>query len=265
MRCNLPQFKLPCCGDRDVTPPNDSTNPAPRRASGPTNESTVSNPPEIYTGAGRRPSRSLQMATLASRSEVVANASTHGEMAGEVSISTAKGKERAPLQENSHVNDSASITAPAKAALSLPALFHASNLKFLTKREGALPTLYFNDGNSVGRIRQQHEIGGSAIEMTSDKPVDYFFSDKKQLSAFHKELSKMKAGLSPAPDPSMYGASTTPTEGSFHYDVTYNKDGQLTSRHASGGTVSLDTGSYDDNAISHLYANIPNKTFFNMS
>ncbi|SEN13942.1 hypothetical protein [Nitrosomonas marina] len=62
----------------------------------------------------------------------------------------------------------------------VPALFSAANLKFLTKAEGRLPTLYFVQGADSGRLRQQHG-GGPAVSSEVNK-IDYFLPQNPRCS-----------------------------------------------------------------------------------
>ena len=136
-------------------------------------------------------------------------------------------------------------------AQDVPALYSAANLAFLTKGEGRLPTLYFIAGTTSGRIRQQHGSGPAVISQT-DK-VDYFFESKNMLRAFQKAArAARKLGSAFAPNLAIYHATTTPTAGYFHFEVTYSGavPGKL---HPSGGIVDTAIGTYDDTKIQVIY------------
>ncbi|MEX2228524.1 MAG: hypothetical protein WEB13_02695 [Dehalococcoidia bacterium] len=136
-------------------------------------------------------------------------------------------------------------------AQDVPALYSAANLAFLTKGEGRLPTLYFISGATSGRIRQQHGSGPAVISQ-SDK-TDYFFNDQKKMRSFQRAARDARSHRA-AFNPNLgdYGATTVPTAGYFHFEVTYS--GSVpTKLHPSGGTVDTAIGGYDDTKIQVIY------------
>jgi len=136
-------------------------------------------------------------------------------------------------------------------AQDVPALYSAANLAFLTKREGRLPTLYFISGATSGRIRQQHGSGPAVISQ-SDK-TDYFFNDQKKMRLFQRAARDERSRRA-AFNPNLgdYGATTVPTAGYFHFEVTYS-GAVPTKLHPSGGTVDVALGDYDDAKIQVIY------------
>ena len=133
---------------------------------------------------------------------------------------------------------------------SVPALYTAANLKFMTKDSGRLATLYFINGNQSGRIRQQHGSGPLVKDQTGKK--DYFFSDKQKMNAFLAAAKEASKNRKSEPVLSSFGGTNRPTNGAFHLEVT-RKGGVITSTHISGGLCDTGIGGYDDIRIKAVY------------
>ena len=70
-------------------------------------------------------------------------------------------------------------------------LYKKANLKFLTKADNRLPTLYFKSGDDSGRLRQQHGKGPKVGSETNKK--DYFFENSAHLDTFEAAAKDAKA------------------------------------------------------------------------
>jgi hypothetical protein len=139
--------------------------------------------------------------------------------------------------------------------LDVPPLYSASNLKFLTKASGRLPTLYFKSGNDSGRIRQQHPSGPKVVRETNK--IDYFFPDKARMRKFGAAAKKArKKRKAFKPWLWWYKAKLTPTANYSHYEVTYKGNKKISKVHPSGGLVDLDIGDYDDTKITSIYQRV---------
>ena len=135
------------------------------------------------------------------------------------------------------------------------ALYKAANLKFLTKAEGRLPTLYFSSGNHSGRIRQQHGSGPVIIDQ-HDK-VDYFFKSQAGMNLFFagaRRAMKEKKVFDMDVRQAGIDGSLTPATGDFHLEVTYAGEGRVAKVHPSGGVVDMAIEAYDDARIRQIYA-----------
>ena len=137
-------------------------------------------------------------------------------------------------------------------AKDVSSLYSASNLMFLTKASGRLPTLYFRSGNESGRIRQQH--GGGPRVVSETNKIDYFFSDESQKKKFHKAAKyAMDNGKKFKPRLSKYSASLVPGADNFHFEVTFKGGGKIKKIHMSGGKIDNDISKYDDTRIKSIY------------
>ncbi len=137
-------------------------------------------------------------------------------------------------------------------SVNVPALYSTSNLKFLTKAESRLPTLYFKSGENSGRIRQQHGSGPAVIAETNK--TDYFFPGKGDVSKFGRAAKEAKQrNTAFNPTLSTYNATLTPTADYFHYEVTYKDNRQIKKVHPSGGQIDTDISGYDDTRIQSVY------------
>jgi hypothetical protein len=139
-----------------------------------------------------------------------------------------------------------------------PALFQAANLKFLTKADERLPTLYFKSGGNSGRLRQQHGSGPAVVEESGK--VDYFFASKRVMKYFSSRLyawgnrDRVERRLV------KYGGTTTPTAGYAHLEVTYSGQ-DIVKRHPSGGLIDVATVGYDDDAITAIYQRVTGQAY----
>lgn len=146
--------------------------------------------------------------------------------------------------------DAAVASAKSQAAV-VPALCKAQNLAFMTKAGGREPTLYFISGATSGRIRQQHGSGPAVISQT-DK-TDFFFESKDMMRAFQKAARAARSARTAfAPNLAIYHATTTPTSGYFHFEVTFS-GAVPTKLHPSGGQVDVNLNGYDDTKIEVIY------------
>lgn len=133
----------------------------------------------------------------------------------------------------------------------VPALYSASNLMFLTKAGGRMPTLYFKSGSDSGRIRQQH--GGGPKVVREKNKTDYFFTDQKKMHKFYKAAKyARKNDQNFKPRLSKYGASKVPGADNFHIEVTYAGK-KIKKLHMSGGLIDPGISNYDDNTIKSIY------------
>ncbi len=149
--------------------------------------------------------------------------------------------------------DNAIASAKAQ-VIEVPALYSAANLKFVTKADDRLATLYFISGSVSGRIRQQHGSGPVVISQ-SDK-VDYFFADKDGMNKFNAAAKKASSrGADFEPKLADYGATLVPTAGHNHFEITYSGK-KVAKRHPSGGIVDPDVSAYDDNRIKSIYQGV---------
>jgi hypothetical protein len=131
-----------------------------------------------------------------------------------------------------------------------PALYKKENLKFLTKDENRLPTLYFKSGNDSGRIRQQHKSGPEVIAETYK--VDYFFPKNEDKTKFSNAASKAKNGkVAFKPNLEDYNATLEIKDGYYHAEVTYtnDKDQMVVKVHPSGGKIVTNIEDFKDDQI----------------
>lgn len=136
----------------------------------------------------------------------------------------------------------------------VPALFSAANLKFLTKAEGRLPTLYFVQGAHSGRLRQQHGSGPAVLSEVNK--IDYFFASKSKMRKFQAiAVQAMTKGEDFNPDLNAYEATSVPTAGYAHFEATYSGR-KLIKIHPSGGTVVTGLDAYTDLKIKAIYQGI---------
>ncbi|HEU0054759.1 MAG TPA: hypothetical protein VFQ39_16345 [Longimicrobium sp.] len=138
-----------------------------------------------------------------------------------------------------------------------PDLYGAGNLAFLTEADNRLPTLYFKEGNTSGRLRQQHGHGPKAASETNKR--DYFFRKKKDLDKFHKAARKARRkGKKFDPWGIRWGFHKTPRHDDYHHEVTYRADDprRVKTTHKSQGRVRTDLHGYDENAVRSIYRRI---------
>jgi hypothetical protein len=135
------------------------------------------------------------------------------------------------------------------------ALYGAANLKFLTKADGRLPTLYFKSGANSGRLRQQH--GGGPKASSEANKTDYFFASQAHLNAFHAAAKKAKKDdVAFEPDAAVHHFSTVPTDDHYHHEVTYDQDRKVKKTHASGGKVVTNVADYDADKVKSIYKKV---------
>ena len=136
----------------------------------------------------------------------------------------------------------------------VPALFSAANLKFLTQAEDRLPTLYFVQGTNSGRLRQQHGSGPAVF--TEVNKIDYFFASKSKMRKFKTAAKLAMTNREDFnPDLSAYEATTIPTAGYAHFETTYSGR-KLIKIHPSGGAVVTGLDAYTDLKIKAIYQGI---------
>nr|MDU9042979.1 DUF4157 domain-containing protein [Candidatus Electrothrix aestuarii] len=104
--------------------------------------------------------------------------------------------------------------------------YNRDSLRFATQAEGRLPSLYFESGEKIRRLRQQHK-GGPLIDRKSHGTKHYFFSTEREYMEFY-----MAAKEGRRIDNS--SAKTDPFTGAWH--IEYNPTTK-TPPHRSGGRV----------------------------
>ncbi len=149
----------------------------------------------------------------------------------------------------------AAVKSAKSQVVDVPALYNASNLKFLTKASGRLPTLYFESGSESGRIRQQHGSGPKVVGQTNK--TDYFFSDEDGLNRFEAAARQARKNrIAFNPNLPGYNATLTPTADYFHYEVTYASGQKIAKLHRSGGKVDPEISGYDNTRIKSIYQGV---------
>lgn len=145
-------------------------------------------------------------------------------------------------------------------------LFQKDNLKFITKEEGRKPSLYFDDGEIHGRIRQSHHEGGAAVEF-GYKSHQYFLDSKEH--AYMKALKKKDLLYNFFKVQDDYERRLNSykelKEGSRLYEFHTGRyrsaihGHYIFGSHRSGGVINLDTEEYTQEAINAMLAQILNQ------
>lgn len=141
----------------------------------------------------------------------------------------------------------------------IPTIFQRKNLKFITKANKRLPTLYFINEveNESGRIRQQHRSGPLVkIAQNEHKKIDYFFSSMEEKNDFTKRARILKNSKRKFYPLLEFGAGIiSPRENYYHVEITYNNQDldSVEVVHPSEGRVKTKLNHYNDENISSIY------------